>query len=954
MMITKKMNMMRVTFLLFWSMLLSWGVHAQTKTVQGMLKDDKIRVVAGASVKLISDQDSLITSSSIAGIFIFTNVKADKFKISVSNLGFQRFEQEFIFPSGETKYIIPSFTLQQSSELLQEVVIDGVPTVVVKGDTLEYTMKDLKLRDGSVAEDALKKLQGVEVDKDGNVTAQGESVKRVRINGKDFFGGDVKTATQNLPANIIEKMQIVDDYGDMANITGNKNGDSEKVLNIQIDPKYNKGQMATLRAGYGTEDRYQATGMWMGMREGEQISVLGNLNNTNAPLFDFSTTGGGARRQQGGGGRRGGGMFGGSDGLTKLGSIGVNARKDFSDKLTVYGSYSYSHSNNVTLSEQFQENTLRGIIQDDSIKSNANTIGGSHRFEANLEWKPSAKDYIKISPQFGFDEGDASSLTNSITFRNGEFNNSQDQNIFTQSTAPRYGISGLYNRKLNDRGRNIFLNMNYNNAKTDKDQNAILQRLLEDPNNADASLNSIYEKTIQEASNKSWNAGGSLNYTEPLSEKGRLEFTYDFNKNKYDNSNLQQGFDRDENPIVNDPKLNFDYNYDYSFTTHKVGANYLYNGDKVTYSIGAAAQPSQLRGNALSSDLSVPIHRNNLNWMPIARFEYKFSRQSNISLNYSGSTTEPSVTQILPFDMSTNRTSIVMGNADLSPEFNHQLNIRFRKNDFQKGNNFFAFLNANLANNKIVSLNKSYLGRLQNNNTGGVDTTLISEIRYLNETNDHPFGISSFYHYGKSLKEKTYNIMLMGGVSYNKRIGYSSTDSLDNIGLKNISNNIVFNQGLMFRYNPSENFELNPGVRYQYNHTKNSLTNRTTNISSWTPTLIGSVNITPTTIFGADLSKQFNQGYGDGINANPFIINTYVEQKFLKGQRGTLRLQAFDLLNEQTNISRTVSESMVIDSRTNRLGRYFMLLFTYKFQKFALGSPTGDGGGPGGMRPPRM
>lgn len=178
---------MRVTFLLFWSMLLSWGVHAQTKTVQGMLKDDKIRVVAGASVKLISDQDSLVTSSSIAGIFIFTNVKADKFKISVSNLGFQRFEQEFTFPSGETKYIIPSFTLQQSSELLQEVVIDGVPTVVVKGDTLEYTMKDLKLRDGSVAEDALKKLQGVEVDKDGNVTAQGESVKRVRINGKDFW-----------------------------------------------------------------------------------------------------------------------------------------------------------------------------------------------------------------------------------------------------------------------------------------------------------------------------------------------------------------------------------------------------------------------------------------------------------------------------------------------------------------------------------------------------------------------------------------------------------------------------------------------------------------------------------------------------------------------------------------------------------------------------------------------
>ncbi|MEZ0452104.1 TonB-dependent receptor [Sphingobacterium thalpophilum] len=941
-----------VLFLL--SMLTAWTVYGQTRSVQGMLKDDKNRMVAGATVTLTSRLDSMSTGSSMAGIFTFDKIKADTFKITVSNLGFERFEQEFHFPQGQQKYVIPSLTLQQNSQMLEEVVVDGVPTVVVKSDTLEYTMKDLKLREGSVAEDALKKLQGVEVDKDGNVTAQGESVKRVRINGKDFFGGDLKTATQNLPANIIQKMQIIDDYGEMANITGNKNGESEKVLNIQIDPKYNQGHMTTLRAGYGTEDRYQATGMWMGMREGEQLSVLGNLNNTNAPLFDFNTTGGGARRGQGGGGRRGGGMFGGSDGLTKIGSIGLNFRKDFNDKLTAYGSYSYSHTDNTTLSERIQENTLPSIMQTDSISNRNNTVGGSHRFEANVEWKPSDKDYIKISPQFGFDKSDATTFSESTTYRSGALNNTQTQDILANSTAPRFGISGLYNRKLNDKGRNVFVNMNYNNAETKKDQDAILDRLLADPNNAGVSLTKIYEKTILEAKNKSWNAGASLNYTEPLSEKGRLEFTYDFNKNKYDNSNKQTGYDANGNLIAEDPKLNFDYNYDYSFATHKVGANYLYNGDKITYSIGAAAQPSQLRGDAISSGLVVPIHRNNMNWMPIARFEYKFSRQSNLSVNYSGTPNEPSVTQILPFDMSTNRTSIVIGNANLNPEFSHQLNVRFRKNDFQKGNNFFAFVNAGLTNNKIVSLSKSYLDDLMDYQTGKTNRTLVSETRYLNETGDKPFNVSSFYHYGKSLKEKTYNIMLMGGISYNKNIGYVSTEKDDNMGQKNVARNIVFNQGLMFRYNPSENLEINPGVRYQYNHTENSLTNRTTNVSSWTPTLIGSVNITPTTIFGADLSKQFNNGYGAGINANPFVINSYIEQKFLKERRGTIRLQAFDLLNQQTNVSRTVSESMITDSRTNRLGRYFMLLFTYKFQKFAMGNPQGEDRFPGGMRRPRM
>ena len=225
-------------------------------------------------------------------------------------------------------------------------------------------------------------------------------------------------------------------------------------------------------------------------------------------------------------------MFGGSDGLTKIGSIGVNFRKDFSEKLTAYGSYSYSHSNNTTVSQRFQENTLPDIKQIDSVFSNSNTVGGSHRFEANVEWKPTTKDYIKISPQFGYDNSDVITGTSSVTNRNELFNNSQNQDIIANSTAPRFGISGLYNHKFNDKGRNIFLDMNFNNAKTEKDQSAILDRLLADPNNANASLDSIYEKTILEANNKSWNAGASLNYTHPRSAKGRLEFTYDFNKNK--------------------------------------------------------------------------------------------------------------------------------------------------------------------------------------------------------------------------------------------------------------------------------------------------------------------------------------------------------------------------------------------------------------------------------------
>lgn len=920
---------------------------AQTgKTVQGMLRDNEARVIAGASVQLEGDKDTLGTSASQAGIFIFNNVQSDTFTIKVTSLGFEPFAEQFSFSSGQEKMVIPSFVLQGIANMLEEIVIDGVITVQVKGDTVEYSTRDLKLREGALAEDALKRLQGVEVDKDGNVTAQGEQVTRVRINGKDFFGGDVKTATQNLPANIIEKMQVIDDYGDMANLTGNRTGDSEKILNIEIDPEYNKGQMSTIRVGYGTEERYQTTGMWMGLNDKTQVSVLGNLNNMNANLFDFSAMGGGARRRMGGGGGRGGGgAWGGSDGITKVGSIGLNLRHDFSDKLKVYGSYSFGRNDNNTQTQSFTEYIGQNMGMDSDQDNNR--IGTDHRLEANVEWNISEKDYLKLTPQFGFNKNDLNNRDNSMFYLNDVLDYTQVQTQLNGSDAPRYGLSGLYNRRLNENGRNFFINFNYDNSVTESDYNQILDRLIYDPNNQDQTIGDIYEQTIREAQNKSWNAGTSISYTEPLSERSRVELTYDFNINDYDNYDRQNGFDRDGNPINNAPGnsnvvLNYSYDYDYAFTSHRVGANYSYDNEKVKYSVGAAVQPTMLSGNAYSASESALIDRKNFNIIPIARFEYRFSRQSNITFNYSAQASEPGVSQVLPFEVSTNRTSTTIGNPNLDPEFRHSGRIRFRSGDFQKGKTFFATVSADLTNDKIVSFNKRYPVE---------GDGIYQEVQYLNES-EPVYSVNSFYHLGRSLKDKTYNIMYMGSVNYNKNVSYIAEDPDALEGDRNVTNNTILMQGLMFRYTPSEKLEINPGVRYSYNITKSSLPQYSQgNVSSLTPTLVGSVNITPTTIFGADVSKTFNKGYRS--LENPFIINTYIEQRMLKGQRGAIRLQAFDLLDQQININRTVGD-ILTDSRTNRLGRYFMLTFTFRFQKFSGMNPFQEETGPGGMRRPRM
>lgn len=936
---------MRQLFQLFCTtffMIASLGVQAQTtKVVQGMLRDSLSRVVSGASVLLISDQDSLGTSSSPAGIYTFNNVKGDKFKIRINSLGFEKFEKEYTYPTGEARMLIPSFELKGIPNMLEEIVINGVITVQVKGDTVEYSTKDLKLREGSVAEDALKKLQGVEVDKDGNVTAQGESVTRVRINGKDFFGGDVKTATQNLPANIIEKMQIVDDYGDMANITGNKSGESTKVLNIQIDPQYNKGYMTTLRVGGGTEERYQATGMVMVLNNKTQISVLGNLNNMNANLFDFNSMGGGARGRQGGGGGRGGpgGMFGGSEGITNTGSLGLNVRHDFSEKLKTYGSYSFGRDDNNTISKSFTEYIGQSLTED--VDRNNNSIRANHRFEGNLEWNISDNDYIKITPQLGFNKNETDNLANSIFYENGVLDNKQEQSSISDMNSPRYNISGLYNRKLNDKGRNLFFNFNYDNAVTETEYNQTLERLVYDPANQNTPSNEIFEQTLREAQNKSWNAGASVSYTEPLTDKSKLELTYDFNNNDYDNFDKQDARDQSGNPLTS-AVLNYAYNYDYAFITHRVGASYMFENDKIKYSLGAAVQPSNLTGDAYSATESAVIDRTNFNVIPIARFEYKFSRQSNLSVNYSGRSSEPGVSQILPFEVSTNRTMTTIGNPNLDPEFRHSMNARYRGGDFQKGKTFFAMLRAEYTQDKIVSLNRRYTVE---------DDGLYQEVGYKNEA-DPVYSIGAFYHWGQSFEEKVYNIMYGGGVNFVRNISYLSQEETGDNFDKGVTNNTTINQMLFFRYNPSENLEINPGVRYAYNITKSSLPDfQSGNTTKLTPTIIGSVNITPSTVFGVDLSKEFNTGYR--TNVNPFIINTYIEQKFLKGQRGALRLQGFDLLNQQTNINRTVGD-ILTDSRTNRLARYFMLTFTFKLQKFSGVNPFQENSGSRGMRPPRM
>lgn len=922
--------------IIFALLLMGFAVQAQSnRQVSGTLKNKAGAAVSGASIKLISEKDSVYTSSDNLGFYNFRNLQGVNFKMTIHSLGYDTLYHDFKFDASRTQNLIEPLTMQESLQYIDEVSVTARVDIVVKEDTLEYHTKDLKLREGALAEDALKKLDGVEVDKDGNVTAQGEAVTRIRINGKDFFGGDVKAATRNLPADIIEKIQIVDDYGDMANITGNRTGDPERILNIEIDPSRNKGSLGNFRVGGGSEERYQVTGMLGFMKEGMQIMGLGNMNNVNASLFDFNIRGGGARRGGGGGGSfgrgfGGGGMGGGSNGLTNTNSIGLNYRQDFSTALTMYGNYSFSTNNNKTTTDNINDYFNEQLMEVRNNQTGSQSM--NHRFDWNIEYKPTDKDYFKLSPTLSIRGSDSDGLLLSNNTLQGNTINSLNTTNHSENFAPNYGVSGLYNRRLSEAGRNIFVDFSLNTSRTEQDEERIQESAIFGETDIET-----YIRTLADLNNKSLNGGASLSYTEPMGEKGSLEFNYDYNFRNYDNRRYDNAFD-DNGPMIpgQDPTVFIgDRIFDYSFVTHRVGANYRFRSDKIIYSIGASVQPNNLSGDATVNNEVFSINRTGFNFAPIARFEYKFSRTKSFSVRYSGRSNEPSFSQLQPFVDASNRNNIVTGNPNLDAEFGHELRLSFNNFNVGSGQSWFASVTGSVTEDKIVS-----------NRTIAVDPELgvVQNTSYLNT--DGYYNLRAFYNYSIPFKERTYVVSFNGFSSFNNNISY--TDDIKGIG-----QNLMLSQGLNFRYNPKETIEITPGVRYSYNQTNNTASsgnrgNVNSQINSWSYSLNTAINITPTWIWGGDLSKTTNSGYSSVVGANPFIINTYIEKQFLKGRNGSIRFQAYDLLNEQTNVSRNVTENLINDSRSNRLGQYFMLTLSYRFQSFAGGSMNmGGQGGPG-------
>jgi len=916
----------------------------QGYTVTGIVKDTTGLTVPGATVTMLTAKDSLSLSTSIDGIFSFKNMEQSTFTIKVSAIGYAGYHKTFVGAGKTGSFALGAIILKTNNTLLNTVQITSVNPVKLKEDTVEFNAAAYPVQDGAPVEDMLKKLPGVDVDKDGNVTAQGKTITKVRVNGKDFFNGDVKTATQNLPANIVQNIQIIDDYGDQANLTGLKTGEPDKILNITIRPDKNYGYFGQLNLGDGSDaqnsiagknedNRYVASGNLFKFNGDQQIAVLANLNNTNANLFTF---GGGGPRGGGPGGGGGGSSSSSSNGITTTRSAGANFRDQWGKKVSVYGSYSFSDNTVNTLSSTIQTNTSLTSPSVNNFNNNQTDGKVNHRFNFNIEYKIDTVNYLKISPTFSYAGINTTQSQNSVLTQNNATIRNYNLNSTLSSSSPNFGTNVLFNHKFNTRGRNFSINASAGSTSLTQTQNPVYNYIT---GTASAPVNQLISTNVKLDS-----VGATLSYMEPLSKHSFLELNYAYHY-------AHTTSDKETDTLTTSETRNrydlLSNDYSFNFITNRAGLNYRFIETKYNYTLGFGVQPSLLSGYSAKTGIDTRV--TTLNFAPTARFVYNVSRSQSFNFNYSGASNQPTYSELQPVTDFSNSLYPVQGNADLKPEFNNNLSVRYNKFDFQSGNILFAGLSFTQTDNKIVANTTTY-PQVYTPNSKLAGTILT---QYLNA--DGFYMASGNYTYAKPWQERKFTLMFNGSASYSNNISYISNVAPATYVLsteKNIAKSLNLTQGIKFRTSIQNVIDAEASTSYGITSTDNSLTQNNLNngFSTWNLGLNGKNYFDKTWTLSYDFTKTLYYGYAGA--SNPNILNAYIEKKFLKQNVGALRLSAFDVFNQNTGFSNTQNGSYITQTESNRLGRYFLLTFTLRLQKFAGQRPSPPQGGPrdGGPR----
>ncbi len=938
------------------SCLLFLGFSAAAQfAIRGQLADPSGAPVNGATVRLESKNGKIAPVSAVtntSGGFRAIGLVTDSFTITITHIGYTPISKT-IFISENTK-TLEKITIQKGAKSLDEVsVTSTVAPTQQKGDTVQFNASQFKVNSDATAEDLLKKMPSVTVDRAGTVTAQGEQVRKVTVDGKDFFGDDATAALRNLPAEVIDKIQVFDRLSDQAQFTGFDDGNSVKALNIVTKANMRNGQFGRIYAGYGTDDRYAAGGNASFLKGNRRISLVGLFNNINQQNFSsqdllgVTSAGGnsGGGRGRGGGGRPGGntGNFqvGQQNGISTTNATGINYSDQWGKKWQVSASYFFNDArvnNDQRTATQFFLNNGSSQFADEGLLSFVNNQ--NHRFNARLEYTIDKSNSLIITPNVSFQRNRSENDNSTINFLTPTDLISESDRL-TNRNSKGFNISNsiLWRHQFAKRGRTLSTNLttgiNRNEGATFLRADNLYYKTLQNIND------SVAQFTDQLTNGKSISV--SFVYTEPFGKEGQLQLNYTPSYTVNDANQEVFGFDfvNTNGYTLFDPTLS--NVLDNRVTTHNAGVTYRKGNRDNMFSIGTSFQHT-----GLNSDQTFPVREdirkpfNNI--LPNLMWRKKLSAKANIRLFYRASTNVPSVNQLQNVFNNLNPLFITTGNPDLKQQYTHTLTSRYTYTNTQKGTSFFA--NVFLQQTSDFITNATFVASSDSVLTPTV--TLFRGSQLSKPVNLNGFlSVRSFLTYGMPLKFIKSNMNINAGWTY------ARTPGLVN-GVKSISDNYNYSSGVVIASNISEWVDFNVNYNININRVRNNLQPQL-NANFITQAAGLQLNLLSKSgwLFQNDVTNNRLTGLTGGFNQNFWLWNMSVGKKFLKNQVGELKVSVFDLLKQNVSIVRNVTENFIEDQRNLVLQQYFMLTFTYKLKSFGLGAlmQQNSGGAPGQVRP---
>ena len=891
-----------------------------------------------ATVRLLNVKDSAMVRGVVSarnGSFTLKNVKKGSYLLHITFIGYDPLYQPLQITGQKNPVNVGKLELSDGAiELGEAVVIGKAPEVTVRNDTVEYNADSYKVTEGSVLEDLLKKMPGVEVDSEGKITVNGKEVKKVMVDGKEFFSDDPKVASKNLPAKMIDKLQVLDKKSDMAQMTGFDDGEEETVINLTVKPGMKQGWFGNAYGGYGSKDRYEGNAMVNRFVNNDQITFMGGTNNTNNMGFSdlastmFSGMGGG-------GGRRGG--FGAGSGITSSGNAGLNFSKEFKpDKLTLGGNTRYSHSDNDARSKSDRQNILPGDSSSyDNSEAMSRTKSDNFGVDFRLEWKPDTMTQLIFRPSFSLSHSMNDNFSDATTLDNERDTvNTNKSSNYSESNGYNLNASIDFSRKLNNKGRVFSATLSGGNSDSYSD--GMNRSDIVYFNQTDALKNSIIDQRSR-YDNKGFNYRAYVSWVEPIGHNNFIQATYSISQRKQEA--LKNVYNQDADGIYNVLDSAYNQSYRNNFISQRASLSFKSQRAKFNYTIGLNLDPSYSSSENFVGDTTLSkITRKVVNLSPMAQFNYMFDKRTNLRIMYNGRTSQPSMTQLQPVADISDPTNITIGNPDLNPRYTNNVFIRFQQFTPEKQRAFMIMANGSYIINDIVSYT-SY------NQETGVKTTT-----YKNVNGNYSGNVRMMLN--TPLKNKKFSINSMTMASFANSNGYINEE-------KNTNRNLILSErgGIDFR---SSYLDLGVNGNIRYNATSNSL-QKENNQNTFNYGAGGYTTIYLPLNFKieSDVNWSTNSGYGDGFKQNEVLWNASASKSFLKNNQGTLRFKIYDILQQRSNISRSVTASYIQDSEYNTLGSYFMVHFIYRFSIFKGGASASDvktpgrsGRGRGPMGPP--